>query len=78
MEFGEALRALKDNMAITNENWNGHNMYLVAQYPDENSKMTLPYIYMVNSDGENVPWLASQQDMFSDRWEIIGDAQDMI
>ena len=73
MEFGEALRALKDGMAITNENWNGNGMYIKAQYPDKNSKMNLPYIYMVNANGENVPWLASQQDMFSDRWEIVDD-----
>lgn len=71
MKFEEALRALKDGMSITNENWNGKGMYLKVQYPDENNKMTLPYIYMVNANKENVPWLASQQDMFSNGWEIM-------
>ena len=71
MKFEEALRALKDGMPITNENWNGKGMYLKVQYPDENNKMTLPYIYMVNANKENVPWLASQQDMFSNGWEIM-------
>ena len=73
MEFEEALELIKEGKTVTNENWNGKGMCLKAQYPDENSLMTLPYIYMVNAKGENIPWLASQQDMFSDGWELVGE-----
>lgn len=36
MEFEEALRALKDGMIVTNENWNGKDMCIFMQkgYPD--------------------------------------------
>lgn len=73
MEFEDVLEALKDGKTITNRNWNGKGMCLKAQYPDKNSLMGLPYIYMVNANGKNVPWLASQQDMFSKGWEIVGE-----
>lgn len=73
MEFEDALKALKDGKTITNRNWNGKGMCLKAQYSDENSLMSLPYIYMVDVKGEYVPWLASQQDIFSGCWEIVGE-----
>lgn len=71
MEFEDALRELKAGKRITNKHWNGSGMCLHMQTPDEFSKMTLPYIYMKNTHGDLVPWLASQMDLFSDAWQIV-------
>ncbi len=71
--FEEALTALKAGGRVRNGNWNGKGMYLEAQFPDEHSKMTQPYIYIHTVSGDLVPWLAAQQDIFSDAWEILSD-----
>lgn len=68
--FEEALWLLKNGCKMQNQNWNGKDMYLVCQYPDEDSLMDLPYIYMVHASGHKQPWLASQMDLFSDGWRV--------
>ena len=67
-DFGWALRKLKAGLCVERGGWNGRGMYLTLQVPDENSKMTLPYIYMKTVQGDLVPWLASQTDMLSVDW----------
>lgn len=69
--FGEAISELKKGNKVTRKGWNGKNMWLGLQVPDDNSKMTLPYIYMKTADNNQVPWLASQTDMLSEDWEVI-------
>ena len=71
MHFGEALVAVKQGKAIRRAGWNGSGLSVKAQFPDANSKMTLPYIYMKTADNNKVPWLASQTDMLSEDWEVI-------
>lgn len=75
--FGEAIKYLKRGLKVKRLGWNGKGIYLEMQNPDEHSKMTLPYIYIVTSnlitDNPNapkgvVPWLASQTDMLADDW----------
>ena len=70
-DFGSALHFLKDGGAVTRRGWNGKGMYLRLQRPDENSKMTLPYIYMCTVQDDLVPWLASQTDLLSEDWEQV-------
>lgn len=78
MNFGDAITALKEGKKVRRGNWNGKNMWLLLQVPDEHSKMTLPYIYMeypkghpAYPEGSKVPWLASQTDMLCEDWEIV-------
>jgi hypothetical protein len=71
MNFEKALKELKDGYPITNKNWNGKSMYLRLQSPTYLSKMTLPYIFMKNADGDLVPWTPSNQDLFSEGWKVI-------
>lgn len=71
MTFGEALTFLKQGYNITRSGWNGKNMFLELQVPDENSKITLPYIYMQTVTKDLVPWSASQADILSEDWEVI-------
>lgn len=72
LNFGEALDALKDGKKVARKGWNGPNQWLAMQRPDENSKMTLPYIYISTVTGDLVPWLASQTDLLADDWTIVG------
>lgn len=69
-DFGVALQNLKGGNKVQREDWNGPGQYLVLQVPDENSKMTLPYIYISTVQGDLVPWLASQTDMLATDWRI--------
>lgn len=70
-DFGKAINALKAGKRVARKGWNGKNMYLEIQLPDENSEMTLPYIYVYTADGQLVPWLASQTDVLSIDWGIL-------
>jgi hypothetical protein len=70
MNFGEAIEALKAGERVTRLGWNGKDMWLALQVPDEHSKMTLPYIYMKTAQGDLVPWLASQSDMLAEDWAL--------
>lgn len=71
MNFSWALMQLCRKRRVSNINWNGKNMYLEMQVPDEHSKMQLPYIYMCNTNGKLVPWTPSQMDLLSDGWIVI-------
>lgn len=77
--FGWALYHLRQGKRLARQNWNGKNFWIALQTPDANSKMTLPYIYIEYPPGHpaypngcRVPWLASQTDLLSDDWMIVG------
>ena len=79
--FGVALALMKAGEKMCRRGWNGKGIFVKLQLPDENSKMTSPYIYMdttgLVSDNPDaprsrVPWLASQTDMLAEDWEIYG------
>lgn len=79
-DFGWALNHLRHGKAVARKGWNGKGIYIKLQTPDANSKMTLPYIYIVTNglitDNPNapkgvVPWLASQTDMLAEDWEVV-------
>ena len=79
-DFGWALNALRKGKAVARKGWNGKGIYIKLQTPDINSKMTLPYIYIVtnglitdnpNAPKGTVPWLASQTDMLAEDWEVV-------
>lgn len=56
LPFSLALNAMRyRKIKITGAGWNGKGQFLEIQMPDENSKMTLPYIYITTVDGNRVP-----------------------
>jgi len=80
MNFGEAIVQLKAGARVEREGWNGKGIFIELQVPDENSKMSSPYIFIdttgLQSDNEAaprslVPWLASQTDMLADDWLVV-------
>jgi hypothetical protein len=69
MTFGEAITFMqKTGLPVARSGWNGPGQELRIQRPDENSKMTLPYIYITTVQGDLVPWFASQTDMLAEDW----------
>lgn len=78
MDFGQALAAVKSGQKIGRSGWNGKNMWVKAQFPDEHSKMTHPYLYIeypaghvAYPNGSRVPWLASQTDIMAEDWGVV-------
>jgi hypothetical protein len=76
-DFGAAIGELKAGRRCWREGWNGKGIFIELQKPDENSKMTSPYIFIdttgLQTDNESapksrVPWLASQSDMLAEDW----------
>lgn len=50
----------------------GADVLIKSQYPDENSKMTAPYLYVESRFG-CVPWKMTEIELFSTEWEITED-----
>lgn len=72
MDFGMALDSLNAGRKVARTGWNGKGMWIKLQRPDDNSKMSRPYLYMRTVNGDLVPWVASQSDLLADDWvEVI-------
>jgi hypothetical protein len=67
--IGWAVKQLQHGDRVRRSGWNGKGMWLELQKPDENSKMTLPYVFMFTTQGDLVPWLCSQTDLLANDWE---------
>jgi len=70
---------MKAGKRMRRRGWNGKGIFIEIQEPDENSKMTHPYIFIdttgLQTDNQyapkdRVPWIASQTDMLSEDWEL--------
>ena len=81
MDIGQAIVELRCERKVAREGWNGRGIFLELQMPDQNSKMTSPYVFIdttgLQTDNPSaprsrVPWLASQTDLLADDWEIVG------
>ena len=70
MSIGQAIEVLREGKAVSRQAWNGPGQSLELQVPDDNSKMTLPYIFINTVTGDKVPWLASQSDILADDWYV--------
>lgn len=69
--IGWAVKQMHNGSKVTRAGWNGKDMYLALQVPDEHSKMSLPYVYIKTVDGKLVPWLCSQTDLLATDWTIV-------
>jgi len=70
-DIGWAVKQMHNRDRVARSGWNGKNMYLELQVPDEHSKMTLPYVYMRTAQGDLVPWLCSQTDLLALDWIVV-------
>jgi hypothetical protein len=78
-DFGWALEKLWNGYSVARHGWSGSSIWVKLQYPDRNSKMTHPYLYIEYPsghksypDGMKVPWLASQTDLLENDWFVVG------
>lgn len=80
MDFGMAIRKLKEGKRMARKGWNGKGIFIELQQPGKKSKMTSPYIYIdttgLQTDNRSapkslVPWLASQTDMLGEDWQVV-------
>ncbi len=78
--FGWALDVLKQGRKVARSGWNGKGIFIEAQIPDSNSKMSSPYFFIdttgLQTDNEDaprsrVPWVPSQTDMWSADWQDV-------
>ena len=69
VNFGLALEAMKKGMGARLPYWKP-DVVIRAQYPDEHSKMTAPYLYVESRYGR-VPWKETMIELFSDDWMIV-------
>ena len=86
MNFGEAIKALKEGKKVARQGWNGKGMFLYyvseGQYPvkmdvakeiaDAKGMVSYgAYAALKSANGQVYPWNASQADMFAEDWMIV-------
>lgn len=71
MDFSSALKELKEGYILSRADWNGPGQWIEVRKTDEHSDMTAPYIYICTIDGDLVPWVPTQGDLFANDWVRI-------
>ena len=70
MTFGKALDTIiETKRGMRLPKWSS-DVVIRVQFPDENSMMTHPYLYVESRFGR-VPWKETVVEMFSKDWEIV-------
>jgi hypothetical protein len=86
IDFGDALKALKDGKKVCRAGWNGKGMFLffvpgscfkvsrpplLGIYTEGTDVRYAPHIDLKAADGTVVPWTASQVDVLADDWQVV-------
>ena len=71
LSFGSALNSImsRRSSGMRLPKWSP-DVVIRVQRPDENSKMTAPYLYVESRFGK-VPWKETMIELFSQDWEVI-------
>ena len=70
MTFGKALDTIiETKRGMRLPKWSS-DVVIRVQFPDKNSMMTHPYLYVESRFGR-VPWKETAVEMFSKDWEIV-------
>lgn len=69
MNFGQAFEEIKARGGMRLPTWKP-DVVIRVQYPDKNSKMTAPYLYVESRFG-CVPWKETMIELFSEDWELV-------
>jgi len=69
MNFGQAFEQVKTGKSMRLPAW-ADDVKIKAQFPDANSKMTAPYLYVESRFGK-VPWKETMIELFSEGWEVV-------
>lgn len=83
MDFGEAIKLLKQGRRVQRKGWNGKNQYIEIatniSYTNTNKEIINAEhnaignkaIAFVGTSGVQLGWLASQADMLAEDWKIV-------
>ncbi|AFQ18181.1 hypothetical protein P9Y62_30225 [Bacillus thuringiensis] len=69
MNFGQAFEEVKKDKGMRLPQWS-NDVVIRAQFPDEHSKMTAPYLYVESRFGR-VPWKETNIELFAENWEVV-------
>lgn len=69
LSFEMALSQVKKGKGMRLTQWQ-HDVVIKAQFPDEHSKMTAPYLYVESRFGR-VPWKETMIELFAENWEVV-------
>ncbi|WP_342539812.1 hypothetical protein MKY15_20640 [Sporosarcina sp. FSL K6-1540] len=69
LNFGQAFEAVAQGGGMRLPQW-APDVVIRAQYPDEHSKMTAPYLYVESRFGR-VPWKETMIELFAENWEVV-------
>lgn len=83
MDFGDAIKLLKEGKKLQRKGWNGKNQYIELatniSYTNidgnvinaEHDAIGNKVIAFVGTSGVQMGWLSSQADMLAEDWQII-------
>ena len=83
MDFGDALKLLKEGKRVKRKGWNGKNQHIelascISYKNIENEIVNINHenignkaILFVGTSGTQMGWLASQADMLADDWQEV-------
>lgn len=82
MDFGDAIRSMKEGKSVRRAGWNGKNMhvYLEDMWREKirggvfkgETRTYAPVFVMFTAQGTHqAGWLASQPDMLANDWEVV-------
>jgi len=79
MDFGQAIAALKEELRVTRNGWNGKGMWIVligAEVRGKGaeaigSRTRREHIVIRTAQNEIVPWTCSQADMLAEDWVVV-------
>jgi hypothetical protein len=69
LNFGQALEEVKKGKGMRLPHWQP-DVVIKAQFPDEHSKMTAPYLYVESRFGR-VPWKETMIELFAENWQVV-------
>ncbi len=69
MTFGKAFEEVLKGYAMRLPQWS-KDVLIKVQFPDKNSHMTAPYLYVESRFGK-VPWKETMIELFDVNWEVV-------
>ena len=77
MDFGDALKAIKNGQQVSRAGWNGKGMFLILVSGGEMdhplippATLSMPYVAIKTAQNNVVPWPCSQTDLLATDWEL--------
>ena len=69
MDFGDALKAIREGRRMRRFGWRGKGMWVALTGIPAKVGMTMPFLFMRLPARNLVPWTPSQPDLLADDWE---------